>query len=715
MATLEKIRNRAGLLILIVGLALLAFILGDFLRSGSTFFQQSKNVVLNIDGEKISAQEYQQMLQSIEQMEERFGEVDNDTKMSLNNGLASHYVGKYAMNKEAEEVGISVSPQELGGMLYGNDGRQQAALLGNFLKSLGVNSEDPKALSEFLEMISDKGIKSKPKEEQSFLYSIRAQWEVMQDRTVSDRKREKLFALVERSVVLNKIDAQYQGGIPRREVAVVRTNSSSIPEEKVKIEDTDIAKYYESHKELYKQKYPQVEMQYISSEIRPSAEDYQAAEKEMAEIYNSLEHGGNIEDALRNCSEKTITPSFLTTQELQTLRLSQDVIDFITSAQPGQVNTPELVNDKYTLIKLIDKKKSTEGVHLQIIALDSTGTKQIDSIRMQFAAGTSFAELARKYNKNGGAEPTDGYVLMPNRFGGADSVITENMAHQMQLDTIFQVPVGQIFDFNVNGVSFVGLTTKARPAVDKYKFALAYLHATFSEDTYNKTYSILNNILLNGEGKFDSMAKAAKEQGLQVVEREIIPHDAPMLGRIKSSREIIHWGLNAKAGAVNDRVFRCGQDKLVIAAVKNLYEPGYKPLEMVKDEIRTKLLVDKRSEMLAQELKAKNLSSLEGYATAMNSSIDTLSGISYLVRGAHPAELNGYAMATQLQQVSAPFAAGSEVIVVKPMSQTETSAGQTQEAALAQRRMSLKYEMSNRAYMYLMDAIKVVDNRGQFF
>ena len=39
MATLEKIRSKAGLLVLVVGVALFAFIIGDFLNSGSTYFR----------------------------------------------------------------------------------------------------------------------------------------------------------------------------------------------------------------------------------------------------------------------------------------------------------------------------------------------------------------------------------------------------------------------------------------------------------------------------------------------------------------------------------------------------------------------------------------------------------------------------------------------------------------------------------------------------
>ena len=56
MATLEKIRSKAGLLVLVVGVALFAFIIGDFLNSGSTYFRQSQETVAEVDGEVIKIQ-----------------------------------------------------------------------------------------------------------------------------------------------------------------------------------------------------------------------------------------------------------------------------------------------------------------------------------------------------------------------------------------------------------------------------------------------------------------------------------------------------------------------------------------------------------------------------------------------------------------------------------------------------------------------------------
>ena len=59
MATLQKIRNKAGLLVIVIGVALLAFIIGDFLNSGQAFFRMSQDKVVVVNGKKVTTQEFQ--------------------------------------------------------------------------------------------------------------------------------------------------------------------------------------------------------------------------------------------------------------------------------------------------------------------------------------------------------------------------------------------------------------------------------------------------------------------------------------------------------------------------------------------------------------------------------------------------------------------------------------------------------------------------------
>ena len=51
MATLEKIRSKSVLLLVVIGVALLAFIIGDFLNSSRTIFGPDSSVA-TVNGEK---------------------------------------------------------------------------------------------------------------------------------------------------------------------------------------------------------------------------------------------------------------------------------------------------------------------------------------------------------------------------------------------------------------------------------------------------------------------------------------------------------------------------------------------------------------------------------------------------------------------------------------------------------------------------------------
>ena len=58
MATLEKIRSKGLLLLIVVGVALVVFIVGDLVNSGSTYFQENSANVAVINGDKVKIRDY---------------------------------------------------------------------------------------------------------------------------------------------------------------------------------------------------------------------------------------------------------------------------------------------------------------------------------------------------------------------------------------------------------------------------------------------------------------------------------------------------------------------------------------------------------------------------------------------------------------------------------------------------------------------------------
>ena len=63
MATLQKIRNKAGLLVIVIGVALLSrSVIGDFLNSGQAFFRMSQDKVVVVNGKKVTTQEFSELV-----------------------------------------------------------------------------------------------------------------------------------------------------------------------------------------------------------------------------------------------------------------------------------------------------------------------------------------------------------------------------------------------------------------------------------------------------------------------------------------------------------------------------------------------------------------------------------------------------------------------------------------------------------------------------
>ena len=193
MATLQKIRNRAGLLIIVIGVALLAFIIGDGLRSGSTVAQQRKQNALTINGEKVKIEDYSQRLSEITRMYEQQGrQLDDAQRMQINNQLAQEFIQNEALKKITQQTGLVVTPKELFALVMG-DGVQQHPIAA---QNLGT---DPEQIKDFLRQLDESQIKALPQEQQAAAYEAKAQLDALYKSISSERLLQKYTSLIART------------------------------------------------------------------------------------------------------------------------------------------------------------------------------------------------------------------------------------------------------------------------------------------------------------------------------------------------------------------------------------------------------------------------------------------------------------------------------------------------------------------------------------
>ena len=720
MATLQKIRNRAGLLIIVVGVALLAFIIGDGLRSGSSLLQDNKMVALKIDGKKVKYDEYQQLLtERTEPYErQRQGKLTDQDRVQISNQLAQELIADYVLEQEAKAIGLRVTPEEVSALIFG-EGLPTSQLAAQFFSQFGVDMSNPEQIRSIMSDLDLNKVKSLPAEQQSMVLSVRNQWLETEKQIRSQRLSEKLNALLTRSYAINSLDEKYTTGLGTRTVAVVRTPSTILPNDQVKVTDQQVRAYYDSHKQMYAFPFEQAKVNYYSTLVRPSEADYAAAKAEVDSARMQLLATTAPDKVVRNYENGNAYKTYFTDKELeQFLSTQPNAMTMLREGAIGSVNEPVIVNDSYTLIKLIDRKQAPEEVKVNIIPLDSTNAPKADSLIAAIQSGSAtLAQVVATYSMDDQTKANGGYLINPDQYTGMpDSTFTEAELFGMGLDTLNKAPINQFVKMERPGTTLLLRKTAPSASVNHYKIAQLTVPINFSEETFRKEQAKINEIFTSNK-KFGEMMDEAQKAGLSVVRGEYVNSTSAALASIPSSREIVSWALRSKAGTVSDKVFRCGNnDYLVVAQVETKYPAGFQPFEQVADQVRDYVLMEQRGDQLASNLASKKLNSLDSYATEMQSSVDTLYNISYVSSPNTPAALVGNAMTIGIGQLSAPFRAGTEVVVLQPISENvDASVTKPSPAATAQRRRSYGQQMAYRAMQELIMRTPIEDTRYRFW
>lgn len=720
MATLQKIRNRAGLLIIVVGVALLAFIIGDGLRSGSSLLQDNKMVALKIDGKKVKYDEYQQLLtQRTEPYErQRQGKLTDQDRVQISNQLAQELIADYVLEQEAKAIGLRVTPAEVSALIFG-EGLPTSQWATQFFSQFGVDMEDPEQIRSIMSELDMDKIKSLPAEQQSMMISVRNQWLETEKQIRTQRLSEKVNALLTRSYAINSLDEKYTVGLGTRTVAVVRTPSTILPNDQVTVTDQQVQAYYDSHKQLYAFPFEQAKVNYYSTLVRPSEADYAAAKAEVDTARLQLLATTTPAKVVRNYDNGNAYEIYFTDKELeQYLSTIPNAMTMLREGAIGSVNEPVVVNDSYTLIKLIDRKQAPEEVKVNLIPLDTTNALKADSLIAAIQSGSAtLAQIVATYSMDEQVKANGGYLINQDSYTGMpDSTFTEAELFDMGLDTLTKTPINQFVKMERPGATLLVRRTAPTASVNHYKIAQLTVPINFSEETFRKEQAKINEIFTSDKS-FDKMMEDAQAAGLSVVRGEYVNSSSAALASIPNSREIISWALRSKAGAVSDKLFRCGEnDYLVVAQVEKKYPAGFQPFEQVADRVRDIVLMEQRGDQLASNLAGKQLKSLNSYATEMQSSVDTLYNISYVTAPSTPSALVGKAMTTAIGQLSAPFRAGTEVVVLQPISENvDASVTKPSPAATAQKRRSYGQQMAYRAMQELIMKTPVEDTRYRFW
>lgn len=619
MATLEKIRGKAGFLVAVIGIALLAFLAGDLIQGGSTVMRDREMNAFTINGKAVKAQDFEERVRQMEEQARAQGQESMDEAMmqQLRNQVYSNYISEQLLTEEADKIGLTISADETFDLVQGDF--VSPIILQQFTNPQ-TGAFDKASLLNFLKTINTKAT-GQSAEEQAQLAQYRAMWLETEKSVRTNRLYEKYHNLISKAVVSNKLEVERELAETANvaDIAYVAQSAMSIPDSTVNVSADDLKKYYDSHKELFRTESGAV-IDLIYSNISLSEADYAAAKSDINAAHQELVQGRPEASVIEEYSDVPFTDMFIPVADLQGSNLPADALSFISSAAIGGVSPVYTVGDSYSVLKVMDRKSAPESVHVRHIVLAPAGTPNMpsaDSILAVVKANPAqFAEVAaaNSLDRNSSTK------------GGEIGWLTEAMATQYVspefCKAVYSATVGVPFTFTSNYGQHIILVDEVRANVDKVKIAYASRQATASTETQTAIYNSINSFLTSNKNNA-GIDSAAMNAGFQVMKDLRVAASQPYVTpEIMKSREIVRWAMNNKVGTTSEVIEADG--KYVIARVKDKFEEGYMPLNSIKDQLRPVVVAEKKVDTMYDRLKSKSYTDLSTFATEVGTPVDTL-------------------------------------------------------------------------------------------
>jgi peptidyl-prolyl cis-trans isomerase D len=611
MAVLSKIRQRSILLIGIIGFCLLAFIIGDIIKSGG--FGVTKNVG-SVDGRDIPVKEFLEKVNNVQSSQQGV----SGTQAS--NMVWNQEVERLLFEERIEKAGIRVGKDHVLNIYAQNP---QVGQNPQFMNALG--KFDKVKFNEFLVNMK----KNNP-----------AQWQMVEREQplIENAAKRQLYAdMLKGGLFSTNVDgkARYEQENNKVNFDYVFVPYSTINDDQVKVSDEELVAFMKKDPKKYKAEATR-DLEYVALENKPSAAD----EAEMKSAINGLlsakvvynettkandtvpgfKEATNNAEFVNAHSDIKYDSTFVSKKQLP-LEHSQQIFALAT----GDVYGPYIDNGYYKLTKMVAKKAggSAKASHILVAykgasnaAPTITRTKEeakakADDLLKQINANPgAFAELAKTNSDDPGSVNTGGIY---------DDVAPNQMVKPFN-DFLFNSPVGR------TGVVETDFGYHVMKVLDKYdavQLATVAQKIQPSEATTDEVFTKATKLEMEGAEK--PFADLAKEAGATVVPANGLGINDENIQGIGGQRAIVKWAYNKDTKIGDVKKFDVAQGH-VIVRLKAINEKGLLPLEQAKLTVLPLV----RNEKKALEIRKKmEGTTLEAVGQKAGASVAVATGIAF--------------------------------------------------------------------------------------
>lgn len=712
MATLQKIRSKGPLLVIVIGLALFAFIAGDAWKVLQP--HQGKQDVGEVNGEVLSAQDYQKMVDELSEVIKLTNGLNSLTEDQLNNvkdQVWQSYVNNKLIAEQAEKLGLKVTDAEIQSII---DQGTHPLLMQTPFRNPQTGMFDKDMLKKFLVDYANLNASQMPAQYVEYYQKMGAFWQFVEKTLAQSTLAEKYQNLVTKSLISNPVAAEdaFNARTEQSDLLLAGVPYSSINDSTVQVSDSEIKDRYNEKKEQFKQLVETRDIRYIDVKVVPSDADRKAVEKEVTEYSNQL--------ASTTADFGTFVRSTGSSVNYSDVPVSKSVFPADVASRLDSTNVNEVygpyynqTDDSFNAFKLLAKVSSPDSIQfrqIQVYADTEEKTKTLaDSIYNALKGGADFAAVAKIYGQTGEATWVNAQSWEGSELDADNSKF---------INTLLNQPVNELANLNMGQANLILQVMNKKSMQTKYKVAVVKREVEFSKETYNAAYNKFSQFVAQNT-TIDSMVKNAEESGYTLMPRTDLSSAEHYVGGVRSTREALKWIFAAKPGEVSP-LYECGEnDHLMVVALDKIHEAGYRDINSVAEMLRAEIRRDKKAEKIMEEMKKYNsIAQVKGMKDAVSDSVKhvTFSAPAYIsvTRSSEPV-IGAVAAKTAANKVSAPIKGNGGVYMIQVYAKEKGSEkfdAKQEETTLTNMAVRIA---GNQLINDLYQKAKVVDQRYLFF
>lgn len=602
MAILQKTREKAGMAVsIIIALALLSFIIDPQTLETAFNAMSSRNDVGVINGKTISYLDFQQDVDkftTINEMVTGSSAQSEQQQEQVRNAAWQSLLDRYLFVKNAKAAGIRVGEEEMKDLLAGDMISPVVSQNPAFMDENGNFSKD--ALQNLINNIS-----------QDQTGRLKEYWNYIQNTVYTQQFYAKYGSLFTNS--------NFQNPLMLRRAIAENNNTTNVDfvmvpnygmDTTVKVSGDEIRKYYESHKNMFKQNASR-DMEYVVFEVKPSEADINATNEAMGKVYDEFSTTDNMKSFLARNSEKSLNEYWYKAGELSTV--NSGISEFVDANAQG---TSPIVSDNnvFYAARIMATAQIPDSVYVRHILLKGATETKADSLLNVLVKGENFSNVAASYSADtrsaaDGEQGNVGWMTQTYMIPGFESVLTAQVGKPYIVKTQY-------------GTHIVEVAKRTAP-VAKKQVAILEKTALASGETFNSYYAQASKFSKIAAGKYNNYKAAVDSMGLYSHPMKVTEATSSY-GSISQAKEVTRWVFDNKVGKVSE-IITVNNNYLFVATVTGIHKEGIAKIDEVKEAIRQQLYAQKASEKAAADIaqKIQGISDLQAIADTLHSSVST--------------------------------------------------------------------------------------------